>query len=896
MILLIGAVFCLFAQASQNWDASNPEISGAQVQASSPISRPSAGSRSNLSDSETPENNVSSATSGRSEQSTELAQPALKQVDSSTATDSKKEDKDKLSPKPADLSQSLRQAVPPVAQLLQQYHFAKQPLDEARAARWIKAYMEALDYNHMIFYQGDLDLFVEKFAHDLPQRTLRGDTRVAFQIFYAFKQRLDERMQWVFARLKKPFDLTKEDHYEIDRSQANWPKDMADANALWERRLKFDLLQEKMTALSAAKAQKKEQQNNDANSNDKDENGANENGNGAQSNKETKEGKGVKSAEANGNKKPLKSREAPEQAILKRYERFQKNAQEYDAEDLIQTYLSALASLYDPHSQYMSPTTLDDFAINMKLELVGIGAVLSSEDGYCTIREIIPGGPADLDKRLQVNDKIIAVGQGASGSYLDIVDMKLRNAVKLIRGEKGTIVRLKIIPSDAGDLSARKEISLVRDKIELTAQQANAQIIDQEKADGTKYRLGVIELPSFYGEVGTADGETPSSSSTADVELLIEELKKHDINGLVLDLRRNGGGLLDEAISLTGLFIGKGPVVQVRDQNGNVKVRSSTQKTPAYTGPLIVLTSRNSASASEIVAGALQNYNRAIIVGDKSTHGKGTVQAVVELARFMPPITFGGNRNARAGALKLTIQKFYLPNGHSTQNRGVVPDISLPSLNDYLKIGEADAPNALPWDEIRSSRFRVMSLNPPGIIELLHQRSNERVEKSPIFGLIAQDIVKVRERLESGKISLVESKRIEEKKIEEARRDKLKEFQKEYAPKEVKLSYYIIKQGDNKRPRVEETDKPLASLARRRSLEPDEEEQETEDPQSNSYMRDVYLQETINIFTDWLDALKQKTGTLKSVSGFPFESEPNYHQVQNEPLENQSGELLETQP
>ena len=828
--LLLGAAVSLFAQVSQEWTHPEPAAT-IQTRVASAIARPG------------PSISSSSSASQASEESAKNHadvpdQPAADQAtDTSSATSQKKETG--FSPTPSDLSRSLRQAVPPVAQLLQQYHFARQPIDEARAARWIKAYMEALDYNHMIFYQEDLDLFVEKFSHDLPQRTLRGDTRAAFQILYAFKQRLDDRMQWVFARLKKPFDLTKDGSYEVDRSQANWPKDVTEADALWERRLKFDLLQEKMAALAAAKAQEKKQA-------------------------EAQDGKVEKPGE-NGKKSP-KPREAPEQAILKRYERFQKNAQEYDAEDLLQTYLSALAGLYDPHSQYMSPSTLDDFAINMKLELVGIGAVLSSEDGYCTIREIIPGGPADLDKRLQVNDRIIAVGQGASGPYMDIVDMKLRNAVKVIRGEKGTIVRLKIIPSEAADPSAREEISLVRDKIELTAQQANAKIIEQQRPDGTTYRLGVIELPSFYGEVGTAAGETPSSSSTADVELLLEELNQHGIDGLVLDLRRNGGGLLDEAIGLTGLFIGKGPVVQVRDQNENIKVRTSDRKNPAYTGPLIVLTSRHSASASEIVAGALQNYNRAIIVGDKSTHGKGTVQAVVELARFMPPIAFGGNRNARAGALKLTIQKFYLPNGHSTQNRGVVPDISIPSLNDYLKIGEADAPNALPWDEIPSSRFRLMALDPPGIVEFLRQRSSERIAHSPIFALLTQDIVKLRERIESGRISLIESKRIAEKKEEEARREKLKALQKESTSQDVKLSYFVIKQSDGKHPHVEETDKPLASLNRRHSLESEEDEEENEEIQSNPYVKDVYLQETVHILIDWLDTIKQRINPTKPVA------------------------------
>lgn len=691
-------------------------------------------------------------------------------------------------PSIADLSPSLRKTPLIIAQLLQQYHFTKQNLNEKKAAQWIEAYMQTLDYNHQIFLQSDRDEFIKTYSPDLISRTMKCDARPAFEIFERFIQRLDARMTWVQKRFQEPFNFTKDEVFEIDRSKVPWPANMEEADTLWERRLKFDLLQQKLSS---------------------------------KTNKE----------------KPLTT-------VTKRYERFRRTAQDYDVEDLIQTYLSSLASLYDPHSQYMSPSTLEDFSIGMKLALVGIGAVLSSEDGYCTIREVIPGGPADLDKRLKVNDKIVAVAQNNS-AFVDVIDMKLRNIVKLIRGEKNTIVRLKVIPANSTDLAAEKEISIKRDKIQLIAQQASAQILEQKQEDGTTWRIGLIDLPSFYGDVESEEqpGNEGPHSTTKDVALLIEKLKAEHIDGLILDLRRNGGGLLDEAISLTGLFIDKGPVVQIKDRNESVKIRGNETSGMLYGGPLVVLTSRQSASASEILAGALQNYNRAIIIGDKSTHGKGTVQAVVELGKFLQP---ANNQNVAAGAIKLTIQKFYLPNGHSTQNRGVIPDINLPSLNDYLKIGEADFPHALPWDEISSARFKPTPMGPPNLLEYLRQKTHDRIASSKVFQLLQTDIQLLKERVEKNAISLNESKRLEEKHTEETRKKEWKELDKEVAFNPQKLPRWITKQ---------EPGKPLTiDLSKDSRTQPKENRDEDEEPAV--FTSDFYLKETLQIMSDWLSLRK----------------------------------------
>jgi carboxyl-terminal processing protease len=669
-----------------------------------------------------------------------------------------------------------------VQKLLQDHHFAGKPLTEERAKDWIKAYMESLDYNHAFFLDSDLVAYQNTYAGQLAQLTQQGNTMPAFEIFSGFNERVRDRLAWIKKRLQLPFDFSTDQSYEIDRTKVGWPKDSAMADELWERRLKFDMLREKLAPKSKVAKEKK------------------------------------------------KPDEDPLVTVTKRYDRLVKNLEEYDSEEILQLYLTSLASLYDPHSTYMSAATLEDFSIGIKLALVGIGAVLASEDGYCVIKELVPGGPADLDGRLKVGDKIIGVAQGEN-AFDDIVDMKLRNAVKKIRGPKNTIVRLQVIPagSNAGE---QREVQITRDEVKLAAQQATASVYDIPKPPQTKsipidvktkpteakaaseswwdktvgrlsskdappeaplpkkniqipqvepnsWRVGVIDLPSFYGEVGGADssasgnGAKPRSTSD-DVQVLLKKLNQAQVDGVILDLRKNGGGLLDEAVTMTGLFIDQGPVVQVRDNKGTVIQRTDDAPGSLYQGPLLVLTGRRSASASEIAAGALQNYGRALVVGEKSTHGKGTVQAVVELGRFLKQ----GSEKAQpqAGAVKLTIQKFYLPNGHSTQNRGVIPDISIPSPLDYMKIGESDLPNALPWDEIGPSRYLSSKMD-PSLKSVLEEKSKDRIASDRDMDFLKADIEKVKSRIEAGKISLNETSRIQEKKIEDERNDQRKKIE-----------------------------------------------------------------------------------------------------------------------
>ncbi len=667
-----------------------------------------------------------------------------------------------------------------VQKLLQDHHFAGKPLTEEKAKDWIKAYMESLDYNHAFFLESDLVAYQNTYASQLAQLTQQGNTTPAFEIFAGFNDRVRDRLAWIKKRLLLPFDFSSDQSYEIDRTKVGWPADTVAADELWERRLKFDMLREKLAPKSKVAKEKK------------------------------------------------KTDEDPLTTVTKRYDRLVKNLEDYDNEEILQLYLTSLASLYDPHSSYMSAATLEDFSIGIKLALCGIGAVLASEDGYCVIKELVPGGPADLDGRLKVGDKIIGVAQGEN-AFDDIVDMKLRNAVKKIRGPKNTLVRLQVIPagSNAGE---QREVQITRDEVKLAAQQATASVYDIPKpnrfpvavseptpskntqenptwwektigsltgkepakdsdtskkatdippATSDSWRVGVIDLPSFYGEVGGAEsaasgnGARPRSTSE-DVEVLLKKLNQAQVDGVILDLRKNGGGLLDEAVTLTGLFIDQGPVVQVRDNKGTVIQRTDDNPGSLYQGPLLVLTGRRSASASEIAAGALQNYGRALVVGEKSTHGKGTVQAVVELGRFLKQ----GSEKAQpqAGAVKLTIQKFYLPNGHSTQNRGVIPDIAIPSPLDYMKIGESDLPNALPWDEIGPSRYSANKMD-PSLKSVLQEKSKDRITSDRDMEFLKADIEKVRSRIESGKISLNETSRVQEKNTEDIRNDERKKIE-----------------------------------------------------------------------------------------------------------------------
>ncbi len=407
------------------------------------------------------------------------------------------------------------------------------------------------------------------------------------------------------------------------------------------------------------------------------------------------------------------------QLVARRYDRLARNVHEEDKDEQMKLFLDALAQAYDPHSEYLSKADMKNFSINMGLSLVGIGAMLRSEDGYAKIESLVPGGPAQADGRLKVGDRISAVAQGPA-DYVDVREMRLDKVVEMIRGKKGTHVRLLVIPSDATDPSRRKNVELVRDEIKLKDQEARADIIIRKDENGDPIKLGWLTLPSFY-----ADMDKHQKSTTRDVLALLKRLKKENIAGLVIDLRRNGGGSLEEALSLTGLFLKSGPIVQTKDYNGSIRVSANPDPGIAYSGPMVVLTSRQSASASEIFAAALQDYGRAVIVGDKNTFGKGTVQTILPIGRFASLL---GSHSDEDGALKLTIQKFYRVAGGSTQLHGVSSDVVLPSLSDLPEFGEGALKNALPYDEVAKARYTKWSDSHSLFIDQLRDQRKKELQ------------------------------------------------------------------------------------------------------------------------------------------------------------------------
>ncbi|MEY2543465.1 MAG: carboxyl-terminal processing protease [Verrucomicrobiota bacterium] len=583
-----------------------------------------------------------------------------------------------------------------VGRLLEEGHYTHQQLNAEMSQKFLRNYLELLDFSHLFFTQKDVDALTAKYGTALADDVLLGNLKPAYEIYDLYQKRVDERVGKVKELLKQPMEFKTDATVELRREKAPWPKDEAEADQLWSGRLANELLQEKLS------------------------------------------------------EHPI---EPGPQLVGRRYDRIARNVHEEDREEQVKLYLDALAQTYDPHSEYLSKADFKNFNIQMGLSLVGIGAMLRTEDGYAKIESLVTGGPAQVDGRLKVGDRITAVGQ-AQNEFVDVRDMRLDKVVEMIRGKKGTKVRLLAIPANASDPSQRKSVDLVRDEIKLKDQEARADIIIKKDENGNPVKLGWLTLPSFY-----ADMDRHSKSTTRDVLALLKRLKKENIAGLIVDLRRNGGGSLEEAISLTGLFLKSGPVVQTKGSNGNIVISSDPDPGVAYGGPLMVLTSRQSASASEIFAAALQDYGRAVIVGDKNTFGKGTVQTILPIGRFTSLL---GSRSDDDGELKLTIQKFYRVAGGSTQLHGVASDIVLPTLTDLPEFGEGALKNALPYDEVPKARFTKWSDGHPLFVEELKRRSLERVQHDQEFHYVMEDMERLRHKLDDNRITLNEDARRKE--------------------------------------------------------------------------------------------------------------------------------------
>jgi carboxyl-terminal processing protease len=591
---------------------------------------------------------------------------------------------------------------------LTRFHYKRVPLDDAMSAQLFDRYLEALDGDKLFLLAGDVQRF-GAWRTGLDDAIYDGELEPPFAIFRTYLQRVAERTAHARGLLAAGFDFTVDERIDFDREDAAWAPSSAELDEIWRKRVKNDWLRLRLNGKKDDEIRK---------------------------------------------------------TLDKRYKGFGDRVRELDGEDVFQTFMNAYAMAIEPHTGYLGPRTAENFNIQMRLSLEGIGAVLGKEDEYTTVRSVVKGGPAGRQGVLKIGDRVVGVGQGDKGPVQDVIGWRVDDVVELIRGPKGTTVALDVIPADAPEDSKPVHVAIVRDTVQLEEQAAKKSV--KTLGEGAQARkIGVIHLPTFYHDFeGNRRGDANARSSTRDVARLIGELRAEGVEGIVIDLRQNGGGSLTEATNLTGLFVDRGPVVQVRDAQGQVSVESDADGSVAWDGPLAVLVDRSSASASEIFAAALQDYGRALIIG-QTTYGKGTVQNLVDLDYI------ARNESPTFGQVKLTMAQFFRVNGGSTQNRGVVPDIAWDGLIDPEQWGESSIDNALPWTSITPADYAGRG-DFRELVPLLIARHESRAAKDREFQYYLEDVAESRRLRAEKSISLVESVRKAERDRQQAKREKRK--------------------------------------------------------------------------------------------------------------------------
>jgi carboxyl-terminal processing protease len=571
---------------------------------------------------------------------------------------------------------------------LETRHYSKRKFDDELSSELLDNYFRALDPSHLFLYQSDIDEF-EKYRLQLDEQLSKGQLEAGFEIFNRYQQRIEERLERLVAEIPEmvaAMDFSVDEELSLEPEKRSWPRDAEEADERWRKQIKNAVLSLKLAG---------------------------------------------------------KSEEESIPTLVKRYENQQHRIGQYNEQDAFQVYANALTELYDPHTNYLSPRTSENFNINMSLSLEGIGAVLQLQDEYTKVSRIVPAGPADKQGQLRASDRIIAVAQGEDGEFEDVIGWRLDEVVALIRGPKDTTVRLQIIPAAAKNPDERNVVTIVRNKVKLEEQSAQSSIVEVPDGDGVK-RVGVIDIPAFYIDFeALRKGDPNYKSTTRDVKRLLDELVADGAEGIIIDLRNNGGGSLQEANELTGLFIEYGPTVQIRHSSRKVFRDGKRLRTPYYEGPLAVLINRLSASASEIFAGAIQDYQRGVVVGSQS-FGKGTVQTLIPLTE---------------GQLKLTESKFYRISGESTQHRGVIPDVAFPSHYDAKEIGESSLDHALNWDQINPVRHRKYH-DIPSMIPQLNNRYQARIKSDPDFTYLEDSLALAAEARELHALPLNEKARL----------------------------------------------------------------------------------------------------------------------------------------
>jgi carboxyl-terminal processing protease len=658
--------------------------------------------------------------------------------------------------KPTDPTREERNIALMVSALMDRKHLSEMQVNDEISQRTIKAFLENLDRMKLFFLQSDVDEFMAD-QDKIDDYVKEGDVRFAKRVFDRFLQRVSERVAVAQKLIDAKHDFTVDEDMVRDPKKMEYAKTNEELDERWRKRVKYDLLLE------------------------------------------------------------LVEEDADEKDVIdklhKRYRGIERNWEQYSNDELLEDFLTALTMSFDPHSSYMSPSTLDNFTIQMRLELDGIGASLESKYGETIVRQIVPGGAADKDGRLKEKDVIVGVAEGPEGEFVDIVDMKINDVVQMIRGKPGTIVRLQVDPEDK---SGRKVYDITRARIELKDSEARSAVLERplkktpintdkkaadtaaltepnkdsaesveeptgkiveqkESPDGPTRRIGIISLPSFYMDMdGRRAGKSDYKSTTRDVRKLLEEFKQKNVDLVVMDLRFNGGGSLPESVEVTGLFIDKGPVVQVKGPDGRVSPYPDEEAGEVWSGPLVVVINRFSASASEIFAGAIQDYGRGIVIGDKSTHGKGTVQQLFDLGQQLFPMGDGPN----LGALKMTIQQFYRPSGDSTQNRGVVSDIELPYRTSFWEgIGESDLDYALKFDQVAPQPHDNYRQAAKPIVDRLRDKSTKRIAETDFFIKEQEKIKELIKRQKEPTVTLNKEKFLAEREAVNSDKDQEEMFE-----------------------------------------------------------------------------------------------------------------------
>ncbi len=658
-------------------------------------------------------------------------------------------------------SKQHRQAALITANVIGRYHYIKKPLDDDFSKEILNQYIETLDSAKLFFTEKDIENF-KQYETILDDAVMRGLPDPAFNIFRIFRKKVESRVDYAMTILDKPMDFNIKEKYVFRRKEIPWAKNEIELDEIWRKKIKNDVINLRL---------------------DK------------------------------------KSPEEVVKTLKKRYQQLKNRTKQIDSNKVFEYFMNAYTQGIEPHTGFMSPRTTENFDINMRLSLEGIGAVLQEKDGYTTIKKPVPGGPAKMSGQLHSGDRILGVGQGEKGEIEDIVGWILDDVVDKIRGPKGTTVRLQILPKKASIGGKTKIVKIVRDKIKLEEQAAKSEVIEIDH-----HKIGIIELETFYRDFsGQAKGDKQFRSTTRDVKVLLKKLKKEKVEGIVIDLRNNGGGALSEAIQLTGLFIKKGPVVQVKSSKGQIEVDEDEDPEQWYKGPLAVLTNQNSASASEIFAGAIKDYGRGIIIGG-TTFGKGTVQTLINLDRYIP------GKHKKLGSLRLTMAQFFRINGDSTQYKGVIPHILYPNEEEHEDSGESALDNAIPFQHIDPASYHKMPLSVKKLSKITKQH-NARIKTDPGFIYLNKLDAEFKKIKDLKSTTLVESERQKDW------------HQREALSKKIRNNF-----------RLSRGLKPLPD-----NIKEDDEAKEKEDEIDAKAVKKIGLKEAAHILVDYIQSNTTRT-------------------------------------